>query len=177
MYPGKFRVILVTLLALALGGCLSSKRPLFSEATAVAALGEGGRYQTFEATDSGSYKREEKMTVRRTGRIYEFTDSRGVATSVSFFALIDGRFAGQVVSGSGEYAYVMVRMEGSAVYLHAADCDKQDKPKLAALGVEFSGRQCLLDKVSDPQALFAALQFGTPTSKMEPIGGGRRSRQ
>ena len=166
---------LLALLSLALGGCLSSRRPLFSEAQAVAALGDGGRYQTYEMTDSGSYKREERMSVHRRGNIYEFTDARGVSTAVSFYPLAEGRFAGQILSGGGDYAYVMMRLDRGAAYMHAADCDKQDREKLVALGVEFRDRQCLLDKVTDPQALFAALIFGPPTSKMEPLG--RRGRR
>src|ERR1700712_5227712 len=85
-------LVALALLSLALGGCLSSKRPLFDEKMAVAALGDGGRYQTYEATDVGTYKTEEKMNVRRTGQTYEFVNSRGISTSVSFYPLTDGRF-------------------------------------------------------------------------------------
>ncbi len=175
--PGNLaKIAAVALLSVCLAGCLSSKRPLFGEAQAVAALGDGGRYQTWERTDSGGYKREERVSVRRTGKVYEFTDARGVSTTVSFHPLTEGRFAGQILSGGGDYAYVMMRMEGRVAYMHAADCEKQDKEKLAALGVEFRNRQCLLDKVTDPQALFAALEFGPPTSKMGPLGAERRRR-
>lgn len=168
---------LLALVSLALGGCLSSKQPLFSETQAVAALGDGGHYQTYEATDAGSYKTEEHITVRHKGRVYEFTNARGIATTVSFHPLPEGRFAGQILSGGGDYAYVMMRMEGRVAYMHAADCDKQDKERLAMLGVEFRNGQCLLDKVKDPQALFAALNFGPPASKMEPAAEEKRHKR
>ena len=171
MRIGNFaKLAALTLLTLALAGCLSSRKPLFDETQAVAVLGDGGRYQTFERTDSGSYKREERMTVRRTGKAYEFIDARGVSTAVSFHPISDGRFAGQILSGGGDYAYVMMRREGRIAYMYAADCERQNREKLAALGVAFRDRQCLLDKVTDPQALFAALTFGPPTSRMEPLG-------
>ena len=168
-------LVALALLSLALGGCLSSKRPLFNEKMAVTALGDGGRYQTYEATDIGTYKTEEKMNVRRTGQIYEFVNSRGISTSVSFYPLTDGRFAGQILTGSDDYAYVLMHKDGSAIYMHAAQCEKQDKEKLAALGVTFRDRQCMLDNVTDTQALFATLDFGEPNSKMEPDTGKEKS--
>ncbi len=165
----------LTLFSLALGGCLSSKRPLFDEKMAVAALSDGGRYQTYEATDVGTYKTEEKMNVRRTGQTYEFINTRGISTSVSFYPLSDGRFAGQILTGSDDYAYVLMHKDGGAIYMHAAQCEQQDKEKLTALGVTFRDRQCILDNVTDPQALYAALNFGAPNSKMEPDTGKEKS--
>ena len=168
---------LLALASFTLGGCLTSKKPVFNETQAVAALGDGGHYQTYEVTDAGGYKTEERIDVRRKGRIYEFTNTRGISTAVSFYPLPNNRFAGQILSGGGDYAYVMMRLEGSTAYMHVADCEKQDKERLAALGVQVRNGQCLLDKVADPRALFAALSFGPPASKMEPAVEERRRKR
>ena len=175
MYPGKLRAVLIALLALALAGCLSSRRPLFGDATAVALLGDGGRYQTYEATDSGGFKREERMSARRAGKSYEISNDRGDKFTVSFHPLPEGRFVAQSFEND-EYSYGIVRMTDGVVFFYNADCDRQDKAKMTAFGVVVRDGGCKLDDVKDPQALFAAVDPGKLTSKVEPIGGRRQRR-
>jgi hypothetical protein len=68
-------------------------------------------------------------------------------------------------------------MTDGVLFFYNADCDKQDKTKLTAFGVVVGDGKCKLDDVKDPQALFAAVDTGKLTSKVELIGGARRPRR
>jgi hypothetical protein len=169
------RLVALLTLSLALCGCLASRRPLFSDATAVAALGDGGRYVAYERAGAG-YARDETMTMRRHGAGYDYVDEKGKATPVTFHPLAKNLFIAQARSDEGGYIYARLRMSGTTGYIEAADCDKQDAPALAALGVvtELSqpivtkdqpSHDCILDGVQDPQKVFSTLVFSEPTSK------------
>jgi hypothetical protein len=61
----------------------------------------------------------------------------------------------------------VIRIKGSDVLIYAPQCDNQDKAKLAAHGVTLRGKyECVIDAVSDPAALFAALDIGPVISMM-----------
>lgn len=169
----------VVALSLALGGCMTSRQPLFAEASAVAALGEGGRYIAYERIGA-RYKRDEVVELRRRDRGYDYVNEKGAATPLTLHPLGGGLFAVQARTENGDYVYARLRMRGGAGYVAIADCDRQDMRKLAALGVAardngFANalgsrgapkRDCVLDGVRDAKKAFSALDFGPPTGKL-----------
>lgn len=170
----------VVALSLMLGGCLVSRQPLFAEASAVAPLGDGGRYVAYERFGN-RYKRDEMMQLRRTGADYDYINEKGAITPVTLHPLGKGLFAIQAKADDGGYTYARLRLSGATGFIEIADCDKQDPKKLAALGIAtkvndiakaITGRDdaqthdCVLDGVRDIRKVFSTLKIGPPTSKV-----------
>lgn len=157
-------------LALGLSACIVSTEPKFPASSAVAALGDGGTFGVFERED-GKMKRSETMIVRRkSGNLYEFVNEKGEAVPVSFHPIGKGR---HVLQGGAEgtppkgWGYVVVQITGGEMLTYPVDCDKQDKARLAAAGVDLSKKyECGIDKVADPVALFDGFALGEPNSKL-----------
>jgi hypothetical protein len=157
-------------LGMLLAGCLGSENPVFPLSSAVPALGEGGRYVTFEHAGDGKFTRDSTIEVRkRADGGYDFIDDKGDSTQVSLHPIAGGRHVGQATTKNKRirFGYVIFSIEGNEVLIYATDCDKQDRAKLEALGVVIEGKyECLIDKVADPVSLFNGLTLGPPTSKM-----------
>ena len=162
-------VTLVLAMTILLAGCFASKQPMFAPATAVKALGEGGKYATFEIAD-GKEKPTDKYVVRpRADGAYDFVNEKGAATPVSFHPIAGGLHVAQVkLEGNSGYGYVLFRIAGKDAQVIPAECDQQDQAKLLALGVEIRSKyECHIDKIADPAAFFAGLKYGKSISRME----------
>jgi hypothetical protein len=153
-----------------LGGCFLSEEAKFPPASAVAAFGEGGRYDVFEHVEGDTYKRQETFVVkRRPDGAYDFTNEKGESSAMPFFQVAGDRFVVQspATPGSkGGFAYVVFRIAGNEAFLYIPQCEAQDKDKLAAARVELRGLECFIDMATDPAALFATVKLGDPVSKM-----------
>jgi len=150
-----------------LAGCFASQKQMFPQASAVPALGDGGRYAAFEQVN-GKDKPTETMTVRPRGDGgYDFVNEKGAATPVTFHVIPGGLYVAQVkLEGSG-YGYILFRIAGKAALVIPAECDKQDQAKMIALGVEIRSKfECRIDKVADPVAFFAGLKLSESISKL-----------
>jgi len=164
--PRLGRTALALALALLFAGCFTSAQPKFPLATAVPALGDGGRYVGYERMSDGSFKREEAFDVRRRADGgYDFIDAKGKVTTLSLHRIGPDRFVAQASEGSGVH-YVVLQVRGNEVFVFAADCNKHDAEKLKAQGVDVRRYECVIDGVADPTALFAAMELGEPGSKM-----------
>lgn len=166
-------------LSAALGGCMTSHRPLFPEGSAVAALGEGGRYVAYQKVGA-HYRRDETVELRRRERGYDYVNEKGAITPLTLHPLGGGLFAVQARDGGGDYVYARLRLTGVAGFVAVADCGRQDKRALAALGVVAQAsalpgrsagrgpppRDCDLDGVRDARKVFSTLDFGAPTGKL-----------
>jgi len=161
-----FRLAIVAALSLALAGCFTSKQPLFDEAQAVTALGDGGRFATYSRNGKRFERDKEPFEVRLKGKVYDFIDEKGVAMPVSFHPLGRGRFVAQAHLESGDYGYAVVRIKAGETLVYALDCAKQNATRLKSLGVEIRDSECVLDKVTHTQALFTVVRLGQPTSKL-----------
>jgi hypothetical protein len=152
------------LLPLALGGCLSSKQPLFDETGAVLPLAEG-KYGAYERSSGIRFKQTDTVTVKRNGQGYDFTMANGHTHRVTFHA-VGKTIIGQAKTDSNDYVYMQAEPRGGTILLRTADCGKQDQGKLAALGAKISGTDCRLDNVKDAKTLFSTLRFGRSTAKL-----------
>jgi hypothetical protein len=161
-----FRLLLLVAMSFALAGCFTSKQPVFDEAQAVAALGDGGRFATYSRNGRRFERDNESFDVRRNGTVYDFIDAKGVAMPVSFHPLGRKRFVAQTRLEGGDYAYTVVRINAGEALVYTLDCDKQSATRLKALGVEIRNKECVLDKVTHAKALFTGLSLGRPTSKL-----------
>jgi hypothetical protein len=170
----------ILVLAAALGGCFTSRQPLFAEATAVAAFGDGGRYLAYQRIGH-RYRRDEAVQLRRHDNSYDYVSEKGDVTPVTLHPLAKDLFVIQAKSDDGSYLYARLRLRGATGFVEAADCDKQDMKTLAALGIAaqeselakaLTGRaharthDCVLDGVHDAGKAFAAIRFGPPTGKL-----------
>jgi hypothetical protein len=163
---------LATALAIAmsalLAGCFASQQPMFPGASAVPALGDGGRYAAFEQVD-GKDRPTETMTVRpRSDGGYDFINEKGAATPATFHVIPGGLHVAQIrLEGNSGYGYALFRIAGNEALVIPAECDKQDQAKMVALGVEIRSKfECRIDKVADPVAFFAGLKTGPSISKL-----------
>jgi len=162
-------MFLALALATLLSGCFASDRPLFAPDTAVAVLGDGGKYATFEQ-DQGQEKPSDPLEVRaRPGNVYDFINEKGHVTPVTFHALPNGEHVAQVrLERDSGYGYVLARVTARDVLVVPAECSKQDGPKMTALGVvQRNQYECRIDKVADPVAFFVGLKRSAPVSRME----------
>jgi len=153
-----------------LSGCFSSERPKFPAESAVAAFGDGGRFQGYERTEDGRYKKTDEaiMILKRRGDGgYDFVDEKNKVQPVSFHPIAGGNFVGQAYeSGKSGYDYVVVRVAGNEAFIYFPDCNKQDQAQLEKLGVVIGQFECRIDRVADPAAFFVSLTLGEPTSKL-----------
>ena len=172
----------IVALSVALGGCLTSHRPLFPETSAVAALGDGGRYIAYRRVGAG-YQRDETVELRRRDQGYDYVNEKGAVTPLTLHPLGGALFAVQAKTDGGDYVYARLRLRGRVGFIAIADCGGRDMRKLAALGVVAQAnafarllgsgggaptRDCVLDGVRDARKLFSALDFGAPTGKLAP---------
>jgi hypothetical protein len=170
----------VVALSLGLGGCFISQQPLFPEASAVAAVGDGGRYLAYEKIGN-RYKRDETVELRRRDNGYDYINEKGAVTPLTLHPLGKNLFAIQAKNESGGYVYARLRLLGNVGFVEVPDCDKQDLSKLKAVGIvaqdselakALTGRdhvqthECVLDDVSDVNKAFATIHFGAPTGKL-----------
>ena len=163
------RIAVVVMLSALLSGCFASDQPLFSAETAVLALGDGGRYATFEL-DDGKERPSDPLTVRPgPGNVYDFINEKGAATPVTFHPLAGDEHVAQVkLEGDAGYGYVLVRVASAKeAVVVPAECNKQDAAKMQALGVVQRNQfECRIDKVADPLAFFAGLKRSQSVSRM-----------
>jgi hypothetical protein len=153
-----------------LSGCFFSETPKFPVESAVAAFGDGGRFQVYERTEDGLYKKNDQAIVvlkRRGDGGYDFVDEKNEVQPISFYPIASGNFLAQTPEkGGARYTYLVVRIAGNEAFIYFPDCDKQDKAQLEKLGVAIGKFECSIDRVADPAAFFASLTLGEPTSKL-----------
>ena len=162
------RMAIVILLSALLSGCFSSTRPMFAPDSAVRAVGDGGKYATFEQVD-GKENPSDPVEIRPRGANgYDFIDEKGVITPVTFHPLPDGRHVAQAkLEGDQGYGYLLARIDGAQIVVTPIECNKQDDARMAALGVaRRSQYECGVDAVADPVAFFGGLKPSDPVSRM-----------
>src|SRR5262245_36898365 len=155
--------------SLLLSGCFFSETPKFPAETAVAAFGDGGRFQGYDRMEGDRYnKADEAIIVKRRGDGgYDFVNEKNEVQPISFHPIAGGNFVGQALeNGKSRYAYVVFRIAGNEAFIYVPDCDKQDKAQLEKLGVAIGQFECSIDRVADPAAFFASLTLGEPASKL-----------
>jgi len=165
------RLALALACCLLLAGCFTSSQPKFPLSTAVPALGNGGHFGAYERQSDGSYKRDDSFDVKhRADGGYDFTDLKGKVTTVSLHRIRGDLYVAQAVNDKNDHTdYALLRVQGkdgNEILAYAPQCDKQDAAKLKALGVEIRKYECVIDRVADPAALFAAIDIGEAGSKM-----------
>ena len=135
----------------------------------VRALGDGGRYATFERDDGKEKPRRSDRVRPGPGNVYEFVNEKGVATPVTFHPLAGDEHIAQVrLEGGAGYGYVLARVASpKEIVIVPAECSKQDAAKMQALGVVPRNQfECRIDKVGDPVAFFVGLKRSAPVSRM-----------
>ncbi len=167
----KFMPPLVAALSVLLSGCFTSEQPVFPASSAVATLGDGGRYVMFEHVGKGQFRKQGPMTVKKlSDGTYELTRGKTVLP-ISFHDVGNGVMVAQAKPDDNKhaYGYLFVTRKGNETFLHLPQCDKQDPAVLDANGVIHRDKwECSVDKVSDPGKLFTALTIGEAKFKIAP---------
>lgn len=160
--------LLTLVLATLLSGCFASDRPMFAPASAVRALGDGGKYATFEQVDGKDTPSDPIVVRPRAGNAYDFVNEKGIATPATLHPLPTGEHVAQLkLEGDQGYGYILFRVAGKDATVIPAECNKQDAAKMAALGVVQRNQfECRIDKVADPVAFFAGLTRSAPVARM-----------
>src|SRR5262245_302760 len=116
MFP-RISVFAALAASLLLSGCIFSETPKFPAESAVAAFGDGGRFQGYDRTEDGSYKKADEAIIivkRRGDGGYDFVDQKDEVQRISFHPIAGGNLVGQAPEkGSSRYAYVVVRVAGN----------------------------------------------------------------
>jgi hypothetical protein len=153
-----------------LSGCFFSESPKFPAENAVAAFGDGGRFQGYDRMEDDRYTKADEAIIivqRRGDGGYDFVNEKNEVQPISLYPIAGGNFVGQALEdGKSRYAYVVFRIAGNETFVYVPDCDKQDKAKLEKLGVVIGQFECKIDRVADPTAFFSSLTLGEPTSKL-----------
>jgi major membrane immunogen (membrane-anchored lipoprotein) len=164
------RIALVVLLSALLSGCFASDKPIFAPDSAVRAVGDGGKYATFELSD-GKENPSDPVEIRPRGANgYEFIDEKGVVSPVTFHPLPDGRYVAQAkLEDDKGYGYLLLRVDGRQIIVTPIECNKQDDARMVSLGVvRRTDYECRVDAVADPVGFFAGLKASDPVSRMVP---------
>jgi len=163
------RTLFALAIAALLSGCFASDKPMFAPESRVRPL-EPGRYAVFEPDQD---KPSEYMDLRLRGSVYDFINEKGAVNPVTFHPIAGGLLVAQVggmpqrMTDKTGYGYAIFRISGREAVVYVVECDKEDKAKLAALGVEFRDQyECFIDNVADPAGFFAGLKRGDRPSRM-----------
>jgi hypothetical protein len=159
-------LVLAVGLASLLGGCITSKQPKFSGASAVALFGDGGKYKVFDRIEADKYIENDDAEIRkRADGGYDFLMQGNEPTAVTVHRIEGDLYVVQSKKKNADtYDYLLIREAGGEFFTHAPDCTKQDKSKMA--GVEMKKDECRIDNVADPVKFFAGLDRGEPTAKL-----------
>ncbi len=150
-------ILAAGLLALALGGCVVSERPLFDPAAAVTPA-PAGRYEQQELK-AGRWTKAREGALRIEGRVYSWKpDNETEPASFSVFPAGKDRFmvyARIVESGKPEHYYALLRKDAKGYSIWQPVCGDFRKVRLPArLRPKVVGENCFY---SDPKIVTAAL--------------------
>src|SRR5579871_2505180 len=86
------RIVLATLVCVLLAGCFASTQPKFPTASAVPALGEGGRFEYWERDPAGTFTRRQTYQVvrHRYDAAYDVFNQSADLTPVSLHGVGNG---------------------------------------------------------------------------------------
>ncbi len=164
------------LICLALAGCFYSEQPKFPLTSAVAIVGDGGRFAYYERDAKGAFQQHAIYDIRhRNDGAYDVVNDSGGVTLASVHPIANGMLVMQATPQDNKLstAYFVVQAAGEEVLIYVPDCNKQDKGKLPGFGVVIGlPDKCLIDRVADPAALFATLKLGDPTGKIVRVAPG-----
>jgi hypothetical protein len=167
------RILAAGWLALALGGCVVSERPLFDPAAAVTPA-PAGRYVQLEQKD-GSWIKAREGTLKIEGRTYSWKpDNETEPASFSLFPAGLSTFtvyARIVESGKPEHYYALIQKTGSDYRIWQPTCGDFRKVRMPArLQPKTAGENCFYnDAKTVTGALLAYALSRSPSYRYRPL--------
>lgn len=143
------RIFAMLGLSLALGGCFSSERPLFSEDRGQCPFTTPTTLEEIDATPS-------RVVFTASGRYCQATDENG-AVSRALLVPIGAQW--WIVQDEEEHSfYALVHREGSRIVEYLPKCEEFSADRLRRLGVTFSDdqRECTANDARQIDTLFRA---------------------
>lgn len=147
------RIFAVLALSLALGGCFSSERPLFSEASGHCPFTTPTSLQEIDETPSA-------FVFEPDGGYCRATNDQG-KVSRTLFVPIGGQW--WIVQDEGENpSYLLVHRTGSRLTQYLPKCEEFSESRLRQLGVTFDAdrRSCTANDAHQIDVLFRSWRWG-----------------
>ena len=151
------RILAAGLLALALGGCVVSERPLFDPLASITPA-PAGRYEQQELK-SGRWTKQREGTLKIEGRVYSWKpDNETEPASFSMFPagkVLFTVYARIVEPGKPEHYYALIRKDANGYRIWQPVCSDFSKLELPRrLQPKVTSSNCFYD---DPKTVTAAL--------------------
>jgi hypothetical protein len=166
------RIFAVLALSLALGGCFSSERPLFAEASGQCPFIAPTTLQEIDETPS-------TFVFAPDGAYCRATNDQG-KVSRTLFVPIGGQW--WIVQDDGEHpSYLLVHRTGSRLMQYLPKCEEFSESRLRQLGVTFDSerRYCTANDAHQIELLFRSWRWGwfhQPVGAFRIVGAATGSR-
>jgi hypothetical protein len=147
------RIFAMLALSLALGGCFSSERPLFEEASGRCPFTAPTSLEEMDETPS-------LFVFEPSGNYCQTTDDHG-KVSRTLFVPIGGQW--WIVQDDDEHpSYILVHRTGSRMMQYLPKCEEFSESRLRQLGVTFDSerRYCTANDAHQIDALFRSWRWG-----------------
>lgn len=162
-----FRVILLSLLAFGLTGCiLESKKPLFAEADAKLLLAGYPNLAAYERDDGGWKKNADPLNFKPEASHY-LVKSGTSEMSISFVP-IEGPWWVLQATEAAATSYVLIKAEPKELLVYSLECKKLKESGKFESDIEFRESDCSVKEGVDKTVLFKALigNASEPSSKL-----------
>ena len=152
-----FRVILLSLLAFGLSGCiLETKKPLFADADAKLLLADYPNLAAYERDDGGWKKSDDPLSF--TPEASHYLVKSGSSDMQIFFVPIEGPWwILQGTESTGPTSYVLVKAEPKELLVYSLDCKSLKDAGKYGNDIDFVDSDCFVKEGADKAALFKSL--------------------
>ena len=152
-----FRVILLSLLAFGLSGCiLETKKPLFADADAKLLLADYPNLAAYERDDGGWKKSDDPLSFKPEASHYLVKS--GSSDMQIFFVPIEGPWwILQGTESTGPTSYVLVKAEPKELLVYSLDCKSLKDAGKYGNDLDFVDSDCFVKEGADKTALFKSL--------------------
>ena len=166
------RIVVLTALAVALGGCiLQSRAPRYGDGEAVLALGASGGLARMSNLQDGNWVREdESVEIKVVGRHYEAA-TKSASVTLYFIPLGGSWFVLQGSDPANPAVYMLAEVKDNAATVQPLSCSDLKKDQELATFIEHEGDDCFIKPGAAADDLFARLvqKPGEPVSRLELV--------
>ena len=151
-----FRVILLSLLAVVLAGCIfETKKPLFADADAKLLLADYPNLAVYERDDGGWKKSDDPLNFMPEASHYLVKS--GTSEMLISFVPIEGPWWVLQAAETATTSYVLIKAESKELLVYSLECKILKESGKFGNDIEFKDSDCFVKDGADKTALFKAL--------------------